>query len=135
MRHAIWLLAAGLALSACSTRTSGVPYPGDSTGDVVVVGGEERQREGTTARHPGRIPPGHYPPPGECRIWYSNRPPGQQPPPARCESLVGRLPLGAFLLYHDRAWDTQYDWRRHERERPGSVPDIVLRIMAALARD
>ncbi|RTQ46518.1 hypothetical protein EJV47_21435 [Hymenobacter gummosus] len=29
------------------------------------------------------VPRGHYPPPGECRIWYPNRPPGQQPPPLR----------------------------------------------------
>jgi hypothetical protein len=25
------------------------------------------------------IPPGHLPPPGECRIRYPDRPPGQQP--------------------------------------------------------
>lgn len=30
------------------------------------------------------IPPGHLPPPGECRVWYDNRPPGQQPPPTSC---------------------------------------------------
>jgi hypothetical protein len=30
------------------------------------------------------IPPGHYPPPGHCRVWYSGRPPGHQPPPFRC---------------------------------------------------
>jgi hypothetical protein len=30
------------------------------------------------------IPPGHLPPPGECRVWYDGRPPGQQPPPTSC---------------------------------------------------
>lgn len=30
------------------------------------------------------IPPGHLPPPGECRTWYRGVPPGQQPPPHRC---------------------------------------------------
>lgn len=30
------------------------------------------------------IPPGHYPPPGECRLWLPDRPPGHQPPPMRC---------------------------------------------------
>ncbi len=29
-------------------------------------------------------PPGHMPPPGECRVWWPDRPPGQQPPPFRC---------------------------------------------------
>lgn len=33
-----------------------------------------------------RIPPGHLPPPGECRVWYADRPPGHQPPPTSCHS-------------------------------------------------
>lgn len=31
-----------------------------------------------------RIPRGHLPPPGECRVWYPGRPSGHQPPPFRC---------------------------------------------------
>jgi len=30
------------------------------------------------------IPPGHLPPPGECRVWLPGLPPGHQPPPGRC---------------------------------------------------
>jgi hypothetical protein len=30
------------------------------------------------------VPPGHYPPPGLCRLWFVDRPPGQQPPPEDC---------------------------------------------------
>ena len=33
------------------------------------------------------IPYGHYPPPGECRLWYPDLPPGQQPAPGDCRSL------------------------------------------------
>jgi hypothetical protein len=29
-----------------------------------------------------RIPPGHLPPPGECRVWYRGVSPGHQPPPS-----------------------------------------------------
>lgn len=43
------------------------------------------------------IPRGHYPPPGECRIWYPDRPAGHQPPPVRCGSPV---PAGAWLIQH-----------------------------------
>lgn len=131
------LVGAAVALGACSTRTvDGIPYPRDRRGDVVVTDDDDdRRRDREYARSPGEVPPGHYPPPGECRIWYVNRPPGHQPPPARCSSLVGRVPYGAFLLYNRKAWDTEYDWRRHERRRPGSVPDVVLRIMNSLARD
>jgi hypothetical protein len=31
-----------------------------------------------------RIPPGHLPPPGECRVWRPGVPAGHQPPPFRC---------------------------------------------------
>ena len=30
------------------------------------------------------IPPGHMPPPGQCRVWHDGRPPGQQPRPTNC---------------------------------------------------
>lgn len=46
-----------------------------------------------------RIPPGHYPPPGSCRIWFPNRPPGQQPPPGDCDQLDRRVPAEAYLVY------------------------------------
>jgi hypothetical protein len=44
------------------------------------------------------IPPGHMPPPGECRIWYPDRPPGQQPPPGDCYELQRRVPPRAVLV-------------------------------------
>ncbi|TFH87297.1 hypothetical protein EQG41_07795 [Billgrantia azerbaijanica] len=46
----------------------------------------------------GGIPPGHLPPPGECRIWYPDRPPGHQPPPGACRDLQYRVPPGARLI-------------------------------------
>ena len=46
-----------------------------------------------------RIPPGHYPPPGACRIWFPERPPGQQPAPGECDVLDRRVPAGAYLIY------------------------------------
>jgi uncharacterized protein len=48
------------------------------------------ERESDTA-----IPPGHYPPPGTCRVWHLDRPPGQQPPPTSCNV---RVPAGAVLI-------------------------------------
>ena len=46
-----------------------------------------------------RIPSGHLPPPGKCRIWFPDRPPGHQPPPGDCHALQFQVPLGATLIY------------------------------------
>ena len=59
------------------------------------------QREGDTYFHRAgytrlNIPPGHYPPPGECRVWFPNRPAGHQPPPGKCHPV----PAGAWLIRH-----------------------------------
>ncbi|MDR6917975.1 hypothetical protein J2X66_004866 [Pseudomonas sp. 3296] len=45
-----------------------------------------------------RIPRGHMPPPGKCRIWFPDRPPGHQPPPGKCKKLRDRVPFGAYLV-------------------------------------
>ena len=46
-----------------------------------------------------RIPPGHMPPPGSCRIWYPGEPPGQQPPAGECSELERTAPRGAWVVY------------------------------------
>jgi hypothetical protein len=40
-----------------------------------------------TPRRAVRVPPGHMPPPGYCRLWYPGTPPGHQPRPRPCEEL------------------------------------------------
>lgn len=99
-----FLLVAALAsvlLAACvpvfevsvGTQAEGgvrvVQIPAGATGAVVV-----ERADGSTFV----IPPGHFPPPGACRIWYSDLPPGQQPPPGDCDTLRGQVPAGAVLV-------------------------------------
>jgi hypothetical protein len=72
------------------------------------------------------VPPGHYPPPGFCRLWYPGRPPGHQPPAMACSQVTGRP--GAFVLYNGVAWDVDYNWQAHSRRNPGSVPTAILQI-------
>lgn len=134
-----------LGLMGCSTGR----YPvviGPREPDVVVVGDDgrdypdgdypDRRGRGRGNRDDDsyrgyrtlRVPRGHYPPPGACRVWYVGRPPGHQPPPVRCDRLYGRAPYGAFVLYNGNAWDADYDWVRHERRYRDSVPRVILRI-------
>jgi hypothetical protein len=84
-------------------------------------GAQERPADHYFARHGYLkldIPPGHYPPPGECRVWFPGRPPGQQPPPARCDALD--VPPGAWVFRHPAV-----DAERRGRGR-GSDRDHVL---------
>jgi hypothetical protein len=62
----------------------------------VVVTEERRYRP---VQHSAvRVPPGHMPPPGSCRVWFPDRPPGHQPPPGDCRELRHRVPQGAVLV-------------------------------------
>lgn len=45
-----------------------------------------------------RVPPGHMPRRGECRIWYVHRPPGHQPAPGSCRILRRYVPHNAVLI-------------------------------------
>jgi len=74
------------------------------------------------------VPPGHYPAPGYCRIWYPGRPPGHQPTPFACRPVA--VPAGAFILYNGVAWDGDYNWRAHAHRHPGSVPPVIVEITA-----
>jgi hypothetical protein len=69
------------------------------------------------------VPPGHYPPTGQCRVWIHDRPPGQQDRAAPCNAL-GNIPAGAFILFGGEAWDFDYDWVAAARTM--SVPPQIV---------
>ena len=76
------------------------------------------------------VPPGHLPPPGQCRVWYDARPPGQQPRPTSCreaERLAGRdryarVIYGADRDRRDRRDDERWDRDGDRRERGRAIP-------------
>jgi hypothetical protein len=80
-------------------------------------------------RHLNGVPPGHYPKPGECRLWVPGKPPGQQARATACANLRGNVPAGAFVLYGGRAYDADYDWVTQARRERGSVPDAILDVL------
>jgi hypothetical protein len=74
-----------------------------AVGVVVSGGGAPPPREPAPHSYPSyrslNIPPGHLPPPGQCRIWLPGKPPGHQPPPASCESALRDAAPGSWVLY------------------------------------
>jgi hypothetical protein len=95
-RSAWWLTLAALALPMlfCSCGVVVRPVEKERGPDrKVVVVDESRPHRG-----PLGIPPGHLPPPGQCRIWIPGKPPGHQPRPGACSDLEHRVPPGAWLV-------------------------------------
>lgn len=72
-----------------------------------------------------RIPNGHLPPPGECRIWYPDRPAGHQPPPFKCGRGHAAVQPGGWMLspgpHPGEVQAVVYDMRR-----PGVVIDVAI---------
>lgn len=61
------------------------------------------------------VPPGHLPPPGECRVWYDGVPPGQQPPPTDCRSArFDAWRTGGRVLYGSYRESRRYGRGWHE---------------------
>ena len=52
-------------------------------------------------RAASRVPPGHLPPAGMCRIWVDGVPPGRQPAPMDCATAVRMRPRNARVLRGD----------------------------------
>lgn len=87
---------------------------------------EWKQHEGRSYFHQHgytRIPNGHLPPPGECRIWYPDRPAGQQPPPFKCGQARGRVEPGGWL-FTPGPQPQEVEVAVYDARRPGVVIDV-----------
>jgi hypothetical protein len=75
------------------------------------------------AQRNGRVPPGHLPPAGLCRVWYDRVPPGRQPAPTDCATARaeawrtgGRVIVGVRDERRDRRRGDD-GWFGYERGR------------------
>ena len=76
----------------------------------------------------GRIPPGHMPPRGTCRVWHDGLPPGRQPAPTSCEAAVRKAYYaGGRVIYGGVEYRDRRDHRRYPRRRdyPVALPQMT----------
>lgn len=73
-----------------------------------------------------RVPRGHLPPAGMCRIWVDGVPPGHQSEPTDCATARRHVPRNARVIYGARADRSRDDDRwidRILRDRDGRYED------------
>lgn len=90
---------------------------------TAVAGSSEAQGRGRNGKN-HKIPPGHMPRDGQCRVWYDDLPPGRQPSPTNCDQAerIASRDRNARVIYgqdrHSRNSDERY--RDRSNEYPGT---------------
>ena len=87
--HIVNLVALGVIAGACMPGIRSAPAPASRV--IVVSDDEDRSQL--------RVPPGHLPRAGQCRVWFPGRPPGQQPSAGSCNGIERVAPAGSWILY------------------------------------
>lgn len=109
--------------TAPNPEASVVIGPGAAGSDVASKKTGASQNASTAARY--GIPPGHLPPPGQCRVWMPGEPPGQQKryKSGECALVQRRVPPGGWLVYR-----TSGDKKEIVVREYGSGPSELLAI-------
>lgn len=70
-----------------------------------------------------RVPPGHLPPRGMCRVWLDGVPPGRQASPTSCQAALRERPANARVIYSDGSSYPSADRHRRDRDDRGDRGD------------
>jgi len=89
-----------------ATRTPRAGSPNRSTIDQRIEAARRRIEADSNARRTdraaNRIPPGHLPPKGMCRVWIDGVPAGHQPPVTDCATAERNRTVNSRVIYGDR---------------------------------
>ena len=96
-RTVMLMATVGVAVACSSSSNNAPPEARPSARSSPVSSGTVRTSTSTAATL--GIPPGHLPPPGECRIWVPGTPPGHQREAGACSTLERQVPQGAWLVH------------------------------------
>jgi hypothetical protein len=106
---------AGLLAAAACTHTT----------RTVLLGPNPELRDASVAASTEtlRIPPGHFPDEGECRVWIPGAPPGRQPRPKSrpCAGIESQAPAGSWIVYRPMENRKVVYVREVDANRPGLV--------------
>ena len=102
-----------VSTGACAPRN--FPGPGER---LVIAHGDVEDRGSL------RVPPGHMPNVGQCRIWFPGRPPGQQPKAGSCTGLQRVAPAGSWILYRPTSDKKVVHARVIDPKRDGVVVSV-----------
>lgn len=111
------LFAVGLlVVSACTKTTRTV---------ILEPNPQVRDDRGPSTAATLRIPPGHLPKAGECRIWIPGTPPGHQPKPKSrsCAAIGTVAPAGSWIIYRP----TDHKKLVHVREVDARRAGVLIR--------
>ena len=82
-------------------RQDGTVIRPDGTVIMRPDGSVARSSERTSQRGRSKIPPGHLPPRGMCRVWIDGVPPGQQPSVTDCATAERNRVANSRVIYGD----------------------------------
>jgi len=77
------------------------------------------------------IPPGHLPPPGQCRIWVPGKAPGHQAKARTCSDIERSAPAGSWIVERPGKDNKVV----HVREVDGRRAGVVVRLRVYEVRD
>ena len=73
-----------------------------------------------------KIPPGHLPPPGQCRVWVQGLPPGKQPKPRSCRGIEDSAPPSSWVVYRPGQDKKVVHVREMDARRVGIVARVTV---------
>ena len=126
-----------LAAVACSsvTNSSSKPKPAPAPAPASTAqkpgkgndkpgkGNDKKEEKKSTAANLG-IPPGHLPPPGQCKVWMPGEPPGHQAKARSCANIEKSAPAGSWIVYRPTDDKKVVHVREVDQKKPGIVIHI-----------
>ncbi|HSE68005.1 MAG TPA: hypothetical protein VLB12_13545, partial [Gemmatimonadales bacterium] len=108
-----------LAALACSsvTTTKSKPTPAPAPAPAA-------QKQGKSTAATLGIPPGHLPPPGQCRVWMPGEPPGHQAKARSCSNIERSAPAGSWIVYRPTEDKKVVHVKVVDQRRPGIVVHV-----------